>query len=139
MTMLTTSWRISTAPAVGIITEMTNSEPDMGMFSQQGNQLVWSIFQDTAQLKLAEKFTNNDQIWRYAYSRLELLSREQGFREASDTVVREQLWNHLCDTLVIDDWLHVNYWFYVDWMVYLREPVCPQDPFKITVDSYSLT
>ena len=82
------------------------------MFTDTGNRKIDELVTDV--IARSSEMTD-DQIWQYAYSRLELLSRREGFREATDTEVRSRVWYRLVDAQVIRDPSKVDYWFYVNW------------------------
>lgn len=62
---------------------------------------------------LAGQLTD-DELWQWCYSSLELLSRNKGFGEATDTEVRQAAWDWLVSEGMINGDT-TNYWFYVDW------------------------
>lgn len=118
---------------VGEVNDMDATRPDyFAMFSTDGNQRVQQILEDT--IRIAAGLTD-DQIWEYAYSRLELLSREAGFGEATDTEVRSRLWQSLTDAGHIRDWQATNYWFYVDWHLDFADRKNFRDRFLETVQA----
>lgn len=84
------------------------------MFSEAGNQRVADILKRA--VELSSELNDDDAVWQYAYSRLELLGREAEFGEATDTAVRSSLWEALIDAGAIKNWHQVQYWFYVDWL-----------------------
>ncbi len=106
---------------------------EFAMFSDAGNQLVMVIYLDTVQLKIQGAFETDTQLWQYAYSRLDQLHRDPVYAEATDTEVRETLWNQLVDAEMFTNWRQVDYWFYVDWITTSPEM------FKLTVDTYTST
>ena len=57
--------------------------PDYEMFTAEGNALVHCIVQ-------AAKVSNMQ--WDRVYSMLEKISEMDGFREATDTAVRDSVW-----------------------------------------------
>lgn len=116
----------------GEVNDMDTTRPGyFAMFSTDGNQRVQQILDDT--VRIAPGLTD-DEIWQYAYSRLELLSREDEFGEATDTEVRENLWAALIDGRHFQSWKSVNYWFYVDWILELSNKNIKRDRFQETVD-----
>ena len=56
----------------------------------------------------------DDGLWQWAYSSLELLSKDPQFKEATDTEVRQSVWDHLVQEQMIDP-ERTNYWFYIEW------------------------
>lgn len=116
----------------GEVNDMDTTRLDyFSMFSTDGNRRVQQILDDT--IRIAPGLTD-DEIWQYAYSRLELLSREDKFGEATDTEVREDLWGALIKGRLFQSWKSVNYWFYVDWGFELLNKDAPRDRFQETVD-----
>ena len=57
-----------------------------GMFTADGNNRVH---------KIVEFAKDNRLDWQDAYQMLEALSTKEGFEEATDTVVRERVWEEL--------------------------------------------
>lgn len=84
---------------------------DWAMFSNEGNRRVQQIVESA--MDRAGTVTDNE-LWQWTYSSLELLSREPDFKEATDTEVREQIWELLCNEQMIDR-MHTQYWFYINW------------------------
>lgn len=116
----------------GEVNDMDTTRLDyFSMFSTDGNRRVRQILDDT--IRIAPGLTD-DEIWQYAYSRLELLSREDGFGEATDTEVRENLWGALIDGRHFQSWKSVNYWFYVDWIIEVANQNAKRDRFLETVE-----
>lgn len=66
-----------------------------GMFSDKGNQLVERIAK--AGQKLAE-VDGERAGWKFAYRKLRELSYAEGFEEATDTVVREIVYDDIVRT-----------------------------------------
>jgi hypothetical protein len=82
---------------------------EMGMFSAKGNRLVSAVVTRVVGLELQD-----DAAWKYAYRELEALSELAGTEEATDTEVRESLFEELQKRNVIVNPDTVDYWFYVD-------------------------
>jgi glutamine synthetase len=118
---------------VGELNDFDTMRPDyFAMFSTDGNQRVQQILEDT--IRIAAGLTD-DEIWEYAYSRLEMLRREDGFGEAADTEVREHLWQALINGQHFQSWKSVNYWFYVNWYFEYENKDAPRDRFLETVQA----
>ena len=60
--------------------------PEFGMFTEEGDYEVYRI------VDLALRANLN---WKQVSALLEQLSNNDGFEEATDTVVREQVWEYL--------------------------------------------
>ena len=88
---------------------MIDTDISWGMFTNKGNTAVQSIFDRC--LEIAAELTD-DEVWQYAYSRLELLSRDDATSEAISDAVRDQLWQQLLDVYAIKDESAVDQWFY---------------------------
>ena len=86
---------------------------EMGMFSAAGNSKVSAIVTRVQGLELQD-----DAAWKYAYRELDALSELEGTEEATDTEVREALWEELLKQGVINDPEAVNYWFYIEELVF---------------------
>ena len=82
---------------------------EMGMFTEQGNSLVSAVVTRVGGLGLT-----NDAAWKYAYRELDALSELEGTEEATDTEVREAMWEELLKRSIITDPESVDYWFYVE-------------------------
>ncbi len=80
-----------------------------GMFTAAGNSKVAAIVTRVQGLELQD-----DAAWKYAYRELEALSELAGTEEATDTEVRESLFEELQKRNVIVNPDTVDYWFYVD-------------------------
>ena len=63
---------------------------DYGMFSKQGNAAVSSIVDAAISLK---KFEDAERVWNFALNALEALGELEGCEEATDTAVREAVYN----------------------------------------------
>ena len=81
------------------------------MFSNEGEQRVQQIVESA--MDLAGSVTD-DGLWQWAYSSLELLSKDPQFKEATDTEVCQSVWDHLVQEQMIDP-QKTNYWFYIEW------------------------
>ena len=86
---------------------------NMGMYTELGNSKVSAIVTRVRGLELA-----NDAAWKYAYRELDALSETPGTEEATDTEVREALWEELLKQGVINDIEAVDYWFYIGELVF---------------------
>lgn len=83
-----------------------------GMFSPEGDELVDRIVQ--AALKLAQvDAASNAETWQFAYTSLQRLAQAEGYGEATDTVVREEVFSALWDNLSGFNLTEDEYWFYV--------------------------
>jgi transcription elongation GreA/GreB family factor len=82
---------------------------EMGMFSAEGNSKVSAIVTRVVGLELQD-----DAAWKYAYRELDALSELAGTEEATDTEVREALWEELLKRNVIVEPDTVDYWFYIE-------------------------
>lgn len=92
-----------------------NIRSGYAMFTPAGNQAVRDIV--VATIDFAKRLgMPDDEVWQLAYSRLEMLSRVNGFAEATDTEVRELVWEQLIQSGAIAQPDQVNYWFYIDWL-----------------------
>ena len=89
---------------------MIDTEVRWGMFSDKGNTAVQMIFDRC--LELAPDLTDIE-LWQYAYSRLEQLSRNANMSEATDTAVRGSLWDQLIDAYAIRNLDQADYKFFV--------------------------
>ena len=88
---------------------MIETEFRWSMFSDKGNALVQDIFDRC--LELATDLTDTE-VWEYAYSRLELLSRNDATSEATNEAVCDLLWQALIEAYAIRNEDTVNYWFF---------------------------
>ena len=86
---------------------------EMGMFSAAGNSKVSAIVTRVQGLELQD-----DAAWKYAYRELDALSELAGTEEATDTEVREALWEELLKRNVIVNPDTVDYWFYIEELVF---------------------
>ena len=86
---------------------------EMGMFSAEGNRLVSAVVTRVVGLELQD-----DAAWKYAYRELAALSELEGTEEATDTEVREALWEELLKRNVIVEPDAVDYWFYIEELVF---------------------
>ena len=86
---------------------------EMGMFSAAGNSKVSAIVSLVQSLGLQD-----DAAWKYAYRELDALSKLEGTEEAIDTEVREALWEELLKRNVIVKPDTVDYWFYIEELVF---------------------
>jgi hypothetical protein len=82
---------------------------EMGMFTSEGNSKVSAVVTRVQGLGLT-----NDAAWKYAYTELDALSELEGFEEATDTEVRESMWEELLKRGIITEPNEVDYWFYVE-------------------------
>ena len=82
---------------------------EMGMFSAEGNSKVSAIVTRVQGFELQD-----DAAWKYAYRELAALSELEGTEEATDTEVREALWEELLKRNVIVEPDTVDYWFYIE-------------------------
>lgn len=78
------------------------------MFTAEGAERVQQIAETAHQLVGR---VDDNQLWQWFYSNLELL-RRSGYHEATDTEVRELVWNWLVEQQWIDP-QQVNYWFFI--------------------------
>ena len=65
---------------------MTTAKFDYGMFTDAGNYAIHNILLDALENKM---------YWKQVYELLVELSKEEGFEEATDTAVRERIYNKL--------------------------------------------
>jgi len=86
---------------------------NMGMFTELGNSKVSAIVTRVQGLELQD-----DAAWKYAYRELDALSELEGTEEATDTEVREALWEELLKRNVIVEPDAVDYWFYIEELVF---------------------
>lgn len=63
---------------------------DYGMFTNKGNAAVSSIVDAAISLK---KFEDTERVWNFALNALESLGELEGCEEATDTAVREAVYN----------------------------------------------
>ena len=66
--------------------------PNYDMFTQEGNELVHRIVEAGLALK---KFDPVERVWDWAQHELNKLSHAEGFGEATDTAVREIVYDKL--------------------------------------------
>ena len=65
---------------------------DFAMFTAEGNQLVARIAKAADQMK---EFEGTERVWDWALWELEKLAAADGFEEATDTAVREALYDYI--------------------------------------------
>ena len=82
---------------------------EMGMFTDFGNSRVSAVVTRVQGLGLT-----NDAAWKYAYTELDALSELEGTEEATDTEVREAMFEELLKRGIITEPNDVDYWFYVN-------------------------
>jgi VIT1/CCC1 family predicted Fe2+/Mn2+ transporter len=65
---------------------------DYGMFSKQGNAAVQKIVDEAIALYEVSEY-GLETVWNWACNELEALGRLEGCEEATDTAVREAVYN----------------------------------------------
>lgn len=63
---------------------------DYGMFSKEGNLLVGNIVEQALQMRDNEGV---ERVWDWTCSKLEVLGTAKSFEEATDTAVREAVYD----------------------------------------------
>ncbi len=84
-----------------------------GMFTDAGDKMVDRIVRAALQLGQEQAATNAD-VWGFAYRELEKLQTSLEFSEATDTVVREEVFSALWDNLPGFNLTEEEYWFFVE-------------------------
>ncbi len=83
----------------------------------------WAMFTDAGDARVQQIVEqaidragtcSDDDLWRWCYASLEMLSAEEDHREATDTEVRETVFRFLVDEQLINHET-TDYWFYVNW------------------------
>ena len=83
-----------------------------GMFTEAGDTLVDRIVR--AGLELGQRdAASNAEIWQFVYRGLQKLSAAEDFGEATDTVVREEVFGALFNALPGFNLTEDEYWYYV--------------------------
>lgn len=85
------------------------------MFTEEGNARVQQIAEQA--LDLAGRVTDQE-LWLWCYCRLELLSRKKEFAEATDTAVREHLWDWLHAEHLLSRDREIGNWYPMDWYLF---------------------
>jgi len=65
---------------------------DFAMFTAEGNQLVGRIAAAADKMK---QFEGTERVWDWALWELEKLAAAEGYEEATDTAVREALYDYI--------------------------------------------